>query len=143
VPGIRRGEPAEQRIHYRHSAGQNSTVGAVTLKVPSGADGAHLGVSTLAKPQNLAAFSYERDGARHVLFSFDVATEHSPELTSAEHAVLELVLQGRSNAWIAQKRATSVNTVANQVASLLRKFGVSSRVALAAKASGFMQARAK
>jgi DNA-binding NarL/FixJ family response regulator len=123
--------------------GQNSTVLGVALKRSAGAIVSQSPPKGLAKPRNLRAFSYEREGANHVLFSFDVTTEAMTELTHAERAVLELVLQGHANASIAHERATSVNTVANQVASLLRKFQVSSRVALAAKASGFMQVRAK
>ncbi len=51
-------------------------------------------------------------------------------LSAAESDVLELVLRGASNAEIAKARGRSVRTVANQVASLLRKLGVESRFAL-------------
>lgn len=68
--------------------------------------------------------------------SFAVVSEplpETPKLTVAEEAVLTLVLEGRSNAEIAKQRKTSVRTVANQVASLFKKHGVSSRSELAAK----------
>ena len=57
----------------------------------------------------------------------------SPDLTAAEREVLSGIVQGRSNREIAVYRDTSTRTVANQVASLLRKFGVGSRHALSAR----------
>jgi len=56
----------------------------------------------------------------------------TPGLTATERAVLALVLAGRSNAAIALERGTAVRTVANQVASIFRKHGVSSRSELIA-----------
>lgn len=53
-------------------------------------------------------------------------------LTPAERDVLELLRRGMSNAEIARLRARSTHTVANQVASILRKTGQPSRRALAA-----------
>jgi DNA-binding NarL/FixJ family response regulator len=56
----------------------------------------------------------------------------STELTAAERDVLTLVRAGLSNAAIARARMRSVHTVANQVASLLRKTRSSSRRTLVA-----------
>lgn len=57
----------------------------------------------------------------------------APEnLTDAERAVMQDLVEGRSNAEIAARRARSVRTVAKQVASVLRKAGVGSRAELAA-----------
>ena len=56
-----------------------------------------------------------------------------PVLTPAEREVMTLLLAGKSNGEIARQRKTAVRTVANQVASLFRKFGVGSRAALAAR----------
>lgn len=56
---------------------------------------------------------------------------HEP-FTLAEHAVLDLVRRGSSNAEIACRRGTSERTIANQVAALLRKTNTPSRRALAA-----------
>jgi DNA-binding NarL/FixJ family response regulator len=53
------------------------------------------------------------------------------QVTPAERAVAALVCRGRSNAEIARSRGTSTRTVANQVASLMRKLAVGSRVELA------------
>lgn len=54
-------------------------------------------------------------------------------LTDAERDVLDLLQLGLSNEEIARMRSRSVRTIANQVASLLRKTGSSSRRALFAK----------
>jgi DNA-binding NarL/FixJ family response regulator len=55
-------------------------------------------------------------------------------LTSAERHVLQAVLMGHDTQEIARQRSTSVRTVANQLSILFRKFGVSSRGELAARA---------
>ncbi len=51
-------------------------------------------------------------------------------LTAAEHDVLALLRKGMSNAEIARARGSSIRTVANHVASLLRKTNSASRRAL-------------
>jgi DNA-binding CsgD family transcriptional regulator len=56
-------------------------------------------------------------------------------LTRAEREVLQLVLEGRSNAEIASARGRSIRTIANQVASILRKTKNPSRRALRVKAA--------
>lgn len=53
-----------------------------------------------------------------------------PRLTAAEREVAELVRRGWTNAAIAEARGCSVCTVANQVASILRKTGLGSRRAV-------------
>ena len=57
-------------------------------------------------------------------------------LTDAEREVAALIADGRSNAEIARARGTSRNTVSNQIASILRKLGVGSRVEVAARIRG-------
>lgn len=57
----------------------------------------------------------------------------APVLTAAEQDVVRRLLAGRSNAEIAKARRSSVRTVANQVASVFRKYGVNSRAELAAR----------
>jgi DNA-binding CsgD family transcriptional regulator len=59
------------------------------------------------------------------------------QLTSAESDVVRRILAGHSNARIARDRGTSVRTVANQVASILRKLGVRSRFEVAAAGALF------
>lgn len=61
------------------------------------------------------------------VFSWDAALDHAPVLTDAERDVLSRIVDGAANAEIARARGTSVRTVANQVAALLRKLGVGSR----------------
>ncbi len=67
------------------------------------------------------------------IFTWDVgrpdATIETP-LTAAERDVLARIASGASNAAIARARKASVRTVANQVASLLRKLGAASRYEL-------------
>jgi DNA-binding NarL/FixJ family response regulator len=56
-----------------------------------------------------------------------------PRLTLAERQIVTGVLNGRTNAAIAMTRRTSCRTVANQLAAIYRKLGVSSRWELAAR----------
>ena len=51
-------------------------------------------------------------------------------LAPAEHAVIDLLIQGHCYAEIARARETSIRTVANQVASGFRRLGVSGRAEL-------------
>jgi len=54
-------------------------------------------------------------------------------LTSAQLDVARAIARGASNAEIARRRGTSVRTVANQVASILRRLGATSRAQVALK----------
>jgi DNA-binding NarL/FixJ family response regulator len=67
-------------------------------------------------------------GEEVAVFSFPLPRPVLPRsLTMAERAVAEALLEGLSNFEIATARQTSVRTVANQVASILRRLGVRSR----------------
>jgi DNA-binding CsgD family transcriptional regulator len=57
-------------------------------------------------------------------------------LTRTEREVAELVIQGLSNAEIAAQRGCSLRTVANHVAAVFTKLGISSRRALRASLLG-------
>lgn len=57
--------------------------------------------------------------------------DHTPALTHAERAVAALAAAGESNDAIARRRASAPRTVANQLASVYAKLGVSSRRSLA------------
>ena len=57
-------------------------------------------------------------------------------LTIAEREVAVLLLDGATNAAIANMRGTSRRTVTNQVASIFRKAGVASRIELASRVFG-------
>jgi DNA-binding CsgD family transcriptional regulator len=78
-----------------------------------------------------------QQGLELFVFQCDIETrDRWVHLTAAERGVLGCVLEGESNYQISEKRGTSVRTVANQLAGILRKFGASSRGELAAKALG-------
>jgi DNA-binding CsgD family transcriptional regulator len=69
------------------------------------------------------------DGMELAILSRDLPQPRS-DISPAEEDVLACVVKGMSNAKIAKARGTSPRTVANQIASLLRKFKVSSRYEL-------------
>lgn len=73
-------------------------------------------------------------GDEHIVLSFPLDAPAVPSnLTKAERAVALLALEGRSDAEIAALRGVSRRTVANQIASVFKKLGVSSRVELATR----------
>ena len=67
-----------------------------------------------------------------VRFAFEAPPSR---LTRAERAIALLIIAGEPNACIASARRVSLRTVANQIAALLKKLGVSSRTELAARFS--------
>lgn len=74
-----------------------------------------------------------RGGVEYLVLSYDVDAPSLPEmLTPAEQAVVRAILDGESNAAIARARGTSTRTVANQIAAIFDKIGVSSRAELVA-----------
>lgn len=78
---------------------------------------------------------------RLVVLSFSIEESGTDEdryraLSPAEREIVALVLAGKTNAAIANARRTSTRTVANQIASILRKLGRSSRRALVADDGG-------
>ena len=81
-------------------------------------------------PAGVSALESE-DGSVMVL-SFALAEGRAKGLTPAESGVVALILRGRSNAEIAAARRVSERTVANQIANVFRKLGVSSRLELVA-----------
>jgi DNA-binding NarL/FixJ family response regulator len=80
----------------------------------------------LTPPSGLKAETISAGGDSFVLFSWNADTE-APQLSEAEQDVLLRVANGESNRDIARARGVSPRTVANQVASLLRKLNASSR----------------
>jgi DNA-binding NarL/FixJ family response regulator len=95
--------------------------------------------STLATPgedtlaaRRFTSFAVERDEYCVVSAPF----EPSPGflgLTAAEVEVAKLAVSGLSNRAIAEKRGSSVRTVANQMAAVLQKLGATSRIQVAAR----------
>lgn len=94
----------------------------------------------LRAPDGLALES-ETNEPDVLILSFPVheRAEFSALLTSAESEVLSSLRAGLTNREIANRRGVSVRTVANQIASLFRKLGVSSRLDAAITASGLAQ----
>jgi DNA-binding NarL/FixJ family response regulator len=70
-----------------------------------------------------------------LVMSFALRTRQGhPQLTAAELDVMADLLAGYSNRDIAHRRGRSTRTIANQVASILSKLGVRSRLELVALA---------
>jgi DNA-binding NarL/FixJ family response regulator len=84
-----------------------------------------------AAPKDLACRVLRSGDTEVVLLSF--TPKHRARLTEAERAVALAVARGLSNARIAKERQASPRTIANQVAAIMRKLGVSSRAELAAR----------
>jgi DNA-binding NarL/FixJ family response regulator len=70
-------------------------------------------------------------GKDEAILSFPLAGG-AEALTAAESEIVVALLAGKSNRDIARARGTSQRTIANQVANVLRKLGVRSRIELAA-----------
>lgn len=89
-------------------------------------------------PRRAAIESFDLDvgGERLIVVSLPVrmtAPAAGPQhLTPTELEVARAAMRGLSNAEIAQLRGCQPRTIANQLASIYRKLGVSSRAALAA-----------
>ena len=96
-----------------------------TVSLRLGSAASKIGVASGADLVRLAA----------VLGSVPQQIANAASLTNAETDILELLQRGLSNEEIATARARSVRTIANQVASLLRKTGSPSRRALLACAA--------
>lgn len=89
----------------------------------------------LPLPSGAVAVTVDVDGVEHLVVAFEeeAAPPWPSSLTVAEKAVAELLVAGFTTADIARTRGRSRFTVSNQIASLLRKLGVSSRTALVAR----------
>ena len=87
------------------------------------------------RPEPLRVVRFEAGGRRFAALVDDMHEETRAEvptpLTGAERDVARLVRKGLSNAQIASARGASVRTVANQIAAIMRKLGVGSRVEIA------------
>lgn len=94
---------------------------------PEGLDGA---------PRGLCATEILVKGERFTVLSYPLAEadiDAEGVLTTAERGVAKLAARGLANSEIARRRGTSVRTVANQMAAILRKLGCDSRRELAAR----------
>lgn len=77
----------------------------------------------------MSAFRLDGQDDDVVVFVWESEQASNP-LAPGEREVLRLLLAGHSNIEIATARGTSVRTIANQVASLLKKLGARSRFEL-------------
>lgn len=75
-------------------------------------------------------------GDEYVVISVPTGDSPADTLTDAERDVARQVVAGLSKKQIARRRDSSVNTVANQVASIYLKLDVRSRAELVARWSG-------
>jgi DNA-binding NarL/FixJ family response regulator len=83
-------------------------------------------------PAGLRASRIDLAGDSYVVLSFPAPSWDLPAcLTRAEREVAHELLGGATNEQIAERRSSSVRTVAHQVASIFEKLAVSSRVELA------------
>jgi DNA-binding CsgD family transcriptional regulator len=83
-------------------------------------------------PADLRSSRLEVGDQEILVLSYPLASVEPDPLAPAEAEVARLAAEGHSNAQIARARGTSVRTVANQMAKILEKLGLSSRRALAA-----------
>jgi DNA-binding NarL/FixJ family response regulator len=85
----------------------------------------------LVPPAGLEAYRLEVAGEELVVFRLPATEVRSLEkLSEAEREVARLVVEGLTNGAIAERRGTSLRTVANQLASIFRKLDVRSRAEL-------------
>jgi DNA-binding NarL/FixJ family response regulator len=132
-------ENPPQAIAYRALSALEAKVVDLSARGLSGKHVAYaLGVAESSVSRHLASAATRLGFAnRTAVLQFagqalrQCATSGPWALTDAESAVLTLVREGLSNQAIAARRGTSVNTVAKQVAGLLRKTRAPSRRALA------------
>jgi DNA-binding NarL/FixJ family response regulator len=88
----------------------------------------------VAPDTTVRASRFELGGEEFIVLSFPVRLPAERfGLSPSEREVLEHLARGSSNAEIARARGVALRTVANQVAAILRKVGVSSRIELIAK----------
>lgn len=115
--------------------GGNGSDGAPAGKLP----GPRIAPSGAAeRGSTMEELGSERQGegeGGYVIVALPVAAgQWQRELTDAERDIAARILRGESNRDIAERRGTSVRTVANQIAGLYHKLGIASRAELAALA---------
>lgn len=93
------------------------------------------GLELRSAPEGLESERVLFGGREYLVLSFPAPRVPTDGLTEAEIAVLRDLLDGLTNREIGARRDTSARTVANQVASILRKLGFGSRYELVAHLS--------
>lgn len=120
------------------TAGEEAAVRQAAAGLPTKLVSYALGVSSGVVSDRLASAAAKLGAAsRTELLRIAAMLTRDPraafpavDLTEAERAILDLLQQGLSNDEIARHRSRSLRTIANQVASLLRKTNSPSRRAL-------------
>lgn len=111
--------------------GRDDRVRAWQIRAPSDAAAASGGAA--ARDDGGASDAASGEDS-YVIVSLPVsAGQWQRDLTDAELDIALWILQGESNKRIAERRGTSVRTVANQIAGIYQKLGVTSRAELAAR----------
>lgn len=88
-------------------------------------------------PRGLRAARFAWRGEEWLVLSWPLPVLLMPGvLTDAERDIVEGLIAGEVSGDIARLRGTSPRTIANQVASIFRKLGVSSRAELGARLRG-------
>lgn len=88
----------------------------------------------IERAQQSRSTRWQAAGFEFVVLSWPLSLQLD-SLTAAELEVVMALVRGHSNEGIAATRGRSAKTVANQVQSIYRKLGVSSRAELVAKIS--------
>jgi DNA-binding NarL/FixJ family response regulator len=84
-------------------------------------------------PQRVSAHGFDLDGMRLAVLSIPLEPSAWPaEMTEAEKEITRGLIRGNTYGEIAHQRNVSANTVASQVASILRKTGARSAAELIA-----------
>lgn len=128
----------DDRMHAALSSREASVLEMTVLGAAGKTVAYSLGISPGSVTRTLSAIASRlalSSRTELVIFASRVrgdAAAAPADLTPAEERVLALVGAGLSNAEIARARGTSVRTIANQVASILRKTGRPTRRALIA-----------
>jgi len=86
-------------------------------------------------PAGLVAERFEEGGQDFALLEWPDPGPGPFPVSKAQGEILELLLEGCSNAEIARRRRRSIRTVAHQVDALFRRLGVGSRPELFALAA--------
>lgn len=87
---------------------------------------------TRQDPSDTSVAYIERSGKRFAIVAMPTKPPLPASLSPAEREVVTLAFAAQSNAAIARTRGVSTRTVANQIASAMKKLGVGSRADMAA-----------
>jgi DNA-binding CsgD family transcriptional regulator len=103
-----------------------SRAGAARVKAASGSERR----APRAPAPALRMSRFELGGDDYTVLSYPSPRVELPGLSAAESEVAALLVEGRTHDEIAKRRGTSKRTVANQIASIYKKLGISSRAEL-------------